>query len=86
MLNIKYESKNLLPLLDNAAQHYLDQNWIELTGLSMEILVEQAGIAVADTVLKTLVENNVPIDTDTHVLVVGGKGNNGSDAWFVPDI
>lgn len=81
MLNIKYESKNLLPLLDNAAQHYLDQNWIELTGLSMEILVEQAGIAVADTVLKTLVENNVPIDTDTHILVVGGKGNNGSDAW-----
>lgn len=63
-----------IPLLDAAAQKFLDQSFIEETGLPGLVLMEQAAEGITQ-----LVKELVP--PGSSILCLAGAGNNGGDAW-----
>jgi NAD(P)H-hydrate epimerase len=66
------------PLADVAGMRALDRHTIEVLGVPGEILMESAGRAVADAVLRRFPETR-----GQHVTVLCGAGNNGGDGLVV---
>ena len=58
--------------------HALDQYTIETIGLPGTVLMENAGAAVASTVLQ-----HSEHDHDAKILVLAGAGNNGGDGFVI---
>lgn len=63
-------------LIDGKEQKKLDQAFCEKTGLPMLTLMEQAAAEMTEEI-----ESSLFYDTNVHVLVVAGSGNNGGDGW-----
>lgn len=63
-------------LIDGKEQKKLDQAFCEKTGLPMLTLMEQASNEMTEAIKSSLL-----FETDIHVLVVTGSGNNGGDGW-----
>ena len=61
-----------------AHQQMLDQAWTERTGLPLLLLMEQAAQAITRACLDLI---PVTQRTNTHILVLAGKGQNGGDAF-----
>lgn len=62
------------PLIDAAAQKFLDQSFTAQTGLPSLVLMEQAASKVT-----SLIRQLIP--SGSSVLFLAGSGNNGGDAW-----
>ena len=82
MLDIEFPQKKTLITIDSGAQRLLDQSWTEITGLSLLTLMEQAAMSVTAACLRVIagLTRKCPGDLP-DILVLGGKGNNGGDAW-----
>lgn len=80
MLQIDFIHNRHLPLLSREAQKRLDQAWSDYTGLGLDILMEQAGIAVAAATRDHADKHKLKYSSCT-VFIFGGSGNNGADAW-----
>jgi NAD(P)H-hydrate epimerase len=82
MLDMETTSENNMITIDSKAQKMLDQNWTKLTGLPLLVLMEQAAAAVSSVCLRIIAsKSGQRPDIKPAVLVLGGKGNNGGDAW-----
>lgn len=80
MLQIDSIHNRHLPLLSREAQTRLDKAWTDYTGLGIDILMEQAGMAVAAAARDYADKHKIEYRSCT-VFVFGGSGNNGADAW-----
>jgi len=80
MLQIDSKHNWHLPLLSNQAQARLDKAWTDYTGLGIDILMEQAGMAIAAAARDYADKHKLKYKGST-VIVFGGSGNNGADAW-----
>lgn len=82
MLEICYDIQMPQLTLNSSAQRILDQSWVKWTGLPIDTLMEQAAMAVTDACLEIVRQAKRTCLADRpRVLVLGGRGNNGGDAW-----
>lgn len=65
--------------LNHRAQQVLDQKFVEFTGLSLSVLMEQAALAVTETIREKMME--LSPNQAWPVIFLCGSGQNAGDAW-----
>ena len=67
-----------MKLIDKDSMRILDQRTIEEEGIPEAVLMQRAGLGIADAVERLVIMHQI---IDSSILLLAGQGNNGGDVF-----